>query len=165
MTTLTYQDLCKQYSQYTNKLSQRRALLREQIRQLQIALATDLGLLEKLYRKQFNQEPTEPYVRLLDENNEPIEFFQLKAQFNAQGEPNITFKLALALEENENSYPKTLTSLVITAYYISDTLINFVFQDVTENFAFPTNLEDEQPFEPLIQAYKELVLKTYELKN
>ncbi|MFA9488986.1 MULTISPECIES: hypothetical protein [unclassified Mannheimia] len=165
MTTLTYQDLCKQYSQYTNKLSQRRALLREQIRQLQIALATDLGLLEKLYRKQFNQEPTEPYVRLLDENNEPIEFFQLKAQFNVQGEPNITFKLALALEENENSYPKTLTSLVITAYYISDTLINFVFQDVTENFAFPTNLEDEQPFEPLIQAYKELVLKTYELKN
>ncbi|MEG9531611.1 hypothetical protein [Mannheimia indoligenes] len=165
MTTLTYQDLCKQYSQYTNKLSQRRALLREQIRQLQIALATDLGLLEKLYRKQLNQEPTEPYVRLLDENNVPIEFHQLKAQFSTLGEPNITFKLALALEENENSYPKTLTSLVITAYYISDTLINFVFQDVKENFAFPTNLEDEKPFVPLIQAYKELVLKTYELKN
>lgn len=165
MTTLTYQDLCKQYSQYTNKLSQRRALLREQIRQLQIALATDLGLLEKLYRKQLNQEPTEPYVRLLDENNVPIEFHQLKAQFSTLGEPNITFKLALALEENENSYPKTLTSLVITAYYISDTLINFVFQDVKENFAFPTNLEDEKPFAPLIQAYKELVLKTYELKN
>lgn len=165
MTTLIYQDLCKQYSQYTNKLSQRRALLREQIRQLQIALATDLGLLEKLYRKQLNQEPTEPYVRLLDENNVPIEFHQLKAQFSTLGEPNITFKLALALEENENSYPKTLTSLVITAYYISDTLINFVFQDAKENFAFPTNLEDEKPFVPLIQAYKELVLKTYELKN
>lgn len=165
MTTLTYQDLCKQYSQYTNKLSQRRALLREQIRQLQIALATDLGLLEKLYRKQLNQEPTEPYVRLLDENNVPIEFHQLKAQFSTLGEPNITFKLALALEENENSYPKTLTSLVITAYYISDTFINFVFQDLKENFTFPTNLEDEQPFAPLIQAYKELVLKTYELKN
>lgn len=73
--TLTYQDLCKQYAQYTNQLSDRRSLLREQIRRLQIALATDLNLLEKCYRKQLNQEPTEPYVKLLDENNEPIEFY------------------------------------------------------------------------------------------
>ncbi len=102
---------------------------------------------------------------MLDENNETIEFFQLKAQFNALGEPNITFKLALALEESENSYPKSLVSVTITAYYISDTYINFVFQDIKENFSYPTNLEDENLFAPLIQGYKELVLKTYELKN
>lgn len=164
MTTLTYQDLCKQYSKYNSRLSTRRTLLREQIYQLQIALAKDLNLLEKCYRKQLNQEATEPYVKLLDENNQPIEFFQLKAQFNALGEPNITFKLALALEESENSYPKTLVNLAITAYYINDTHVNFVFQDIKENFAFPTNLEDESCFEPIIQAYKELVLKTYEIK-
>ena len=47
MASLTYQDLCKQQQQYSDILIERRATLREQIRQLRVALAMDLGLLER----------------------------------------------------------------------------------------------------------------------
>ena len=83
MTTLTYQDLCKQQQQYNNVLIERRATLREQIRQLRVALAMDLGLLERTYKKQLNDPaPTEPYVKITDCNGAPSDAHQLKAEYH-----------------------------------------------------------------------------------
>ena len=83
MASLTYQDLCKQQQQYNNVLIERRAALREQIRQLRVALAMDLGLLERTYKKQLNDPaPTEPYVKITDCEGVPSDEHQLKAEYD-----------------------------------------------------------------------------------
>lgn len=113
MASLTYQDLCKQQQQYNNILIGRRATLREQIRQLRVALAMDLGLLERTYKKQLNDPaPTELYVKITDCNGAPSDAHQLKAEYDCLHNPNITFGLTLALEDGPTTYPKNRFALL-----------------------------------------------------
>ena len=164
MTTLTYQDLCKQQQQYNDILIGRRATLREQIRQLRVALAIDLGLLERTYKKQLNDPaPTEPYVRITDGEGVPSEEHQLKAEYDCLHNPNITFGLTLALEEGPTTYPKKPVRLVITAYYLSENSVRFVFPNIDGTPSFGVRIDDDEQskFTQVVEAYKQLVMKTF----
>ena len=164
MTTLTYQDLCKQQQQYNDILIGRRATLREQIRQLRVALAIDLGLLERTYKKQLNDPaPTEPYVRITDGEGVPSEEHQLKAEYDCLHNPNITFGLSLALEEGPTTYPKKPVRLVITAYYLSENSVRFVFPNIDGTPSFGVRIDDDEQskFTQVVEAYKQLVMKTF----
>ncbi|CDF98305.1 hypothetical protein [Avibacterium paragallinarum] len=161
---ITYQDLCKQHQQFNHILIERRAILREQIRQLRLALAMDLGLTEKYYKKQLNDpSPTEPYVRVTDSDGAPTESHQLKAEYDELHNPSITFGLSLALEESAITYPKKPVRLVITAYYLSENTIRFVFPNIDDTPAFGINIDDDKQskFSVVIEAYKQLVMKTF----
>lgn len=164
MTTLTYQDLCKQQQQYNDVLIQRRAILREQIRQLRVALAMDLGLLERTYKKQLNDPtPTEPYVKITDSDGTPNDTHQLKAEYDGLHNPSITFGLTLVLEENPNTYPKKPVRLVITAYYLSENSVRFVFPNIDGTPSFGVRIDDDEQskFTQVVEAYKQLVMKTF----
>ena len=164
MTSLTYQDLCKQQQQYNNVLIERRATLREQIRQLRVALAMDLGVLERTYKKQLNDPaPTEPYVRITDGEGVPSDEYQLKAEYDCLHNPNITFGLTLTLEEGPTIYPKKPVRLVITAYYISENCVRFVFPHIDGTPSFGVNIDDDEQskFAQVVEAYKQLVMKTF----
>ena len=160
MASLTYQDLCKQQQQYNNVLIERRAALREQIRQLRVALAMDLGLLERTYKKQLNDPaPTEPY----DCEGVPSDEHQLKAEYDCLHNPNITFGLTLALEEGPTTYPKKPVRLVITAYYLSENCVRFIFPNIDGTPSFGVNIDDDEQskFAQVVEAYKQLVMKTF----
>ncbi|MEY8874655.1 hypothetical protein [uncultured Haemophilus sp.] len=164
MASLTYQDLCKQQQQYNDILIGRRATLREQIRQLRVALAMDLGLLERTYKKQLNDPaPTELYVKITDSNGAPSDAHQLKAEYDCLHNPNITFGLTLALEDGPTTYPKKPVRLVITAYYISENCVRFVFPNIDGTPSFGVNIDDDEQskFAQVVEAYKQLVMKTF----
>ena len=164
MASLTYQDLCKQQQQYNDILIGRRAILREQIRQLRVALAMDLGLLERTYKKQLNDPaPTEPYVKITDCDGAPSDAHQLKAEYDCLHNPNITIGLTLALEDGPTTYPKKPVRLVITAYYISENCVRFVFPNIDGTPSFGVNIDDDEQskFAQVVEAYKQLVMKTF----
>ena len=164
MTSLTYQDLCKQQQQYNNVLIERRATLREQIRQLRVALAMDLGLLERTYKKQLNDPaPTELYVKITDCNGAPSDAHQLKAEYDCLHNPDITFGLTLTLEEGPTIYPKKPVRLVITAYYLSENSVRFVFPNIDGTPSFGVRIDDDEQskFTQVVEAYKQLVMKTF----
>lgn len=164
MASLTYQDLCKQQQQYNNVLIERRATLREQIRQLRVALAMDLGLLERTYKKQLNDPaPTEPYVKITDCEGVPSEEHQLKAEYDCLHNPNITFGLTLTLEEGPTIYPKKPVRLVIAAYYLSENSVRFVFPNIDGTPSFGVRIDDDEQskFTQVVEAYKQLVMKTF----
>ncbi|MBS6000763.1 hypothetical protein EUX54_07535 [Haemophilus haemolyticus] len=164
MASLTYQDLCKQQQQYNNVLIERRATLREQIRQLRVALAMDLGLLERTYKKQLNDPaPTELYVKITDCNGAPSDAHQLKAEYDCLHNPNITFGLTLTLEEGPTIYPKKPVRLVITAYYLSENSVRFVFPNIDGTPSFGVRIDDDEQskFTQVVEAYKQLVMKTF----
>lgn len=163
---ITYQDLCKQQQNFNSILIERRSLLREQIRQLRVALAKDLGLLEKSYKKQLNDPaPTEPYVKTTDIEGNPCDFHHLKAEYDCLNNPNIAFGLVVVLEDTPTSYPKKPIRLNITAYYLSENHIRFVFPNIegTPSFKVDINDDEKSKFEQVIEAYKQLVIKTYTL--
>ncbi len=164
MASLTYQDLCKQQQQYNDILIGRRAILREQIRQLRVALAMDLGLLERTYKKQLNDPaPTEPYVKITDCDGAPSDAHQLKAEYDCLHNPNITFGLTLTLEEGPTIYPKKPVRLVITAYYLSENSVRFVFPNIDGTPSFGVRIDDDEQskFTQVVEAYKQLVMKTF----
>lgn len=164
MASLTYQDLCKQQQQYNDILIGRRATLREQIRQLRVALAMDLGVLERTYKKQLNDPaPTEPYVKITDCEGVPSEEHQLKAEYDCLHNPNITFGLTLTLEEGPTIYPKKPVRLVITAYYLSENSVRFVFPNIDGTPSFGVRIDDDEQskFTQVVEAYKQLVMKTF----
>jgi len=164
MASLTYQDLCKQQQQYNNVLIERRATLREQIRQLRVALAMDLGLLERTNKKQLNAPaPTELYVKITDCNGAPSDAHQLKAEYDCLHNPNITFGLTLTLEEGPTIYPKKPVRLVITAYYLSEYSVRFVFPNIDGTPSFGVRIDDDEQskFTQVVEAYKQLVMKTF----
>ena len=164
MASLTYQDLCKQQQQYNNVLIERRATLREQIRQLRVALAMDLGLLERTYKKQLNDPaPTELYVKITDCNGAPSDAHQLKAEKDCLHNPSITFGLTLTLEEGPTIYPKKPVRLVITAYYLSENSVRFVFPNIDGTPSFGVRIDDDEQskFTQVVEAYKQLVMKTF----
>lgn len=164
MASLTYQDLCKQQQQYNDILIGRRAILREQIRQLRVALAMDLGLLERTYKKQLNDPaPTELYVKITDCDGAPSDAHQLKAEYDCLHNPNITFGLTLALEDGPTTYPKKPVRLVITAYYISENCVRFIFPNIDGTPSFGVNIDDDEQskFAQVVEAYKQLVMKTF----
>lgn len=164
MASLTYQDLCKQQQQYNDILIGRRAILREQIRQLRVALAMDLGLLERTYKKQLNDPaPSEPYVKITDGEGVPSDAHQLKAEYDCLHNPNITFGLTLTLEEGPTTYPKKPVRLVITAYYISENCVRFIFPNIDGTPSFGVNIDDDEQskFAQVVEAYKQLVMKTF----
>ncbi|KAA5523561.1 hypothetical protein [Haemophilus seminalis] len=164
MASLTYQDLCKQQQQYNNVLIERRATLREQIRQLRVALAMDLGLLERTYKKQLNDPaPTELYVKITDCNGAPSDAHQLKAEYDCLHNPDITFGLTLTLEEGPTIYPKKPVRLVITAYYLSENSVRFVFPNIDGTPSFGVRIDDDEQskFTQVVEAYKQLVMKTF----
>ena len=164
MASLTYQDLCKQQQQYNDILIGRRATLREQIRQLRVALAMDLGLLERTYKKQLNDPTsTEPYVTITDCDGAPSDAHQLKAEYDCLHNPNITFGLTLALEDGPTTYPKKPVRLVITAYYISENCVRFIFPNIDGTPSFGVNIDDDEQskFAQVVEAYKQLVMKTF----
>lgn len=163
MASLTYQDLCKQQQQYNDILIGRRAILREQIRQLRVALAMDLGLLERTYKKQLNDPaPSEPYVKITDGEGVPSDAHQLKAEYDCLHNPNITFGLTLTLEEGPTTYPKKPVRLVIKAYYISENCVRFIFPNIDGTPSFGVNIDDDEQskFAQVVEAYKQLVMKT-----
>lgn len=164
MASLTYQDLCKQQQQYNDILIGHRAILREQIRQLRVALAMDLGLLERTYKKQLNDPaPTELYVKITDCDGAPSDAHQLKAEYDCLHNPNITFGLTLALEDGPTTYPKKPVRLVITAYYISENCVRFIFPNIDGTPSFGVNIDDDEQskFAQVVEAYKQLVMKTF----
>ena len=164
MASLTYQDLCKQQQQYNNVLIERRATLREQIRQLRVALAMDLGLLERTYKKQLNDPaPTELYVKITDCNGAPSDAHQLKAEYDCLHNPDITFGLTLTLEEGPTINPKKPVRLVITAYYLSENSVRFVFPNIDGTPSFGVRIDDDEQskFTQVVEAYKQLVMKTF----
>ena len=164
MASLTYQDLCKQQQQYNNVLIERRATLREQIRQLRVALAMDLGLLERTYKKQLNDPaPTELYVKITDCNGAPSDAHQLKAEYDCLHNPDITFGLTLTLEEGPTIYPIKPVRLVITAYYLSENSVRFVFPNIDGTPSFGVRIDDDEQskFTQVVEAYKQLVMKTF----
>ena len=164
MASLTYQDLCKQQQQYNNVLIERRATLREQIRQLRVALAMVLGLLERTYKKQLNDPaPTELYVKITDCNGAPSDAHQLKAEYDCLHNPDITFGLTLTLEEGPTIYPKKPVRLVITAYYLSENSVRFVFPNIDGTPSFGVRIDDDEQskFTQVVEAYKQLVMKTF----
>ena len=164
MASLTYQDLCKQQQQYNNVLIERRATLREQIRQLRVAMAMDLGLLERTYKKQLNDPaPTELYVKITDCNGAPSDAHQLKAEYDCLHNPDITFGLTLTLEEGPTIYPKKPVRLVITAYYLSENSVRFVFPNIDGTPSFGVRIDDDEQskFTQVVEAYKQLVMKTF----
>ena len=164
MASLTYQDLCKQQQQYNNVLIERRATLREQIRQLRVALAMDLGLLERTYKKQLNDPaPTELYVKITDCNGAPSDAHQLKAEYDCLHNPDITFGLTLTLEEGPTIYPQKPVRLVITAYYLSENSVRFVFPNIDGTPSFGVRIDDDEQskFTQVVEAYKQLVMKTF----
>ncbi|OOH89499.1 hypothetical protein BMT54_06290 [Pasteurellaceae bacterium 15-036681] len=162
--SITYEDLCKQQQRYNHELVERRATLREQIRQLVNALAHDLNLQGKTYKKQLNDPaPTEPYVRTSDIDGNPCDFHQLKAEFNQNHNPYIQFGLIVALEDSPTTYPKKPVRLNITAQYVSENAFQFIFPNIENTPTFNVNADDDEQskFAQVIEAYKQLVIKTY----
>lgn len=156
---ITYAQLCEQNARYQAMRHDNTQTLRAAINRFTIALEEDLGLTDKSYKKEFNQDQQVPYVDVLSvDDHKPCPWYQLKVEFD-QNMPEIAFELALTLEKAPNVYPKTTLISPMRAIYINENSIQLEFTAHRDKPQFIISIKEKDAFSHVINTYKQLILE------
>lgn len=156
---ITYAQLCEQNIRYQAMLHHSAQMLRTVINCFTIALEEDLGLTDKSYKKEFNQDQQVPYVDVLNiDDHKSCPWYQLKTEFE-QNAPVIEFELALTLEKAPNVYPKTTLISPMRAIYINENSIQLEFTAHRDKPQFIISINEKDAFSHVINTYKQLILE------
>ena len=162
---ITYQQLCEQQQKYNDELNKRRNKLRQLISEFCQAISQNLGLSDKYYNATINEvSATVPYVNLLEldsDEHQHIHVMELPIMFDEQGDPIAEAGISLTLEKSPNTYPKQSVFIRIE-FTLKQNILILRFIDFDDGlFKVTVNLDDDNRFAYAVEAYKQLVMKTF----
>ena len=162
---ITYQQLCDQQQKYNDELNKRRNKLRQLISEVCQAISQNLGLSDKYYNATINEvSATVPYVKLLELDSgehQHINVMELPITFDEQGDPIAEAGISLTLEKSPNTYPKQSVFIRIE-FTLKQNILILRFIDFDDGlFKVTVNLDDNNRFAYAVEAYKQLVMKTF----
>lgn len=163
---ITYNELCQKYTAHQHLLSQRKAMLRNEIRDLVFAFEENLGLKGLTYiQSNANGDLRLPYVDLLNiENSASPEIIQrtLAPVTFEDSKPYSVVGVSLTLEKEVNAYPKAQVYVPLKITLTYNHILSVEFIGVDNKPCFEVDTREQDKFRDVIEEMKVAVMRNFE---
>ncbi|HDR1241589.1 TPA: hypothetical protein QB250_000758 [Pasteurella multocida] len=163
---ITYNELCKKYTDHQNMLSQRKDILRNELRDLVLAFEENLGLKGLTYiQSKPDGKHRLPYVDLLHIENRSspdiIQPLQAPVAFE-NSKPYSVVGISLILEKDGNTYPKTRVYVPLKITLAHNNLLYVEFNEVENKPCFEVDTREQNKFKDVIEEIKASIMRNFE---